>query len=482
MNLITDPWIPVLFENGAAELVGLEQLYREAETIRDLNVNPPQRIALMRLLLCITQAALDGPENEEEWKTCRERIIPESLDYLSTRKEKFDLYGKTPFLQIRALVSAEPKFLDKLLETSRGENPMFLTEMAAEGHRIADAQKALALLVFQNYSAGGKVGQSEWCGKKHSESTFATPCFTNLFLFLRGKNLIETLTMNLIPKNQLSIPMGTPIWDQMPQSSTDDATFENAYCTFLGRLVPLARLIKLSEDKQSSQCIIGPVPKKYVFSNDPATFRESFLTLKLSKKNGHYYMKVNPAQHLWRELGSLLALSENTEGFSAKNLNSLKNTNGNIVDIWCGGLARGAQAAKIQDMAEWNFSIPVSMLDERELEKYANGVELANKAEWTLKNAIQMHKESYSKELKTDGASYVQKATAHYWSTLDSSYQMLVEIASDDDRNLDDWRALLRKTMHEAFEQACPHETPRQIKAFVQAKRLLEIKEKKRDE
>ncbi len=56
---------------------------------------------------------------------------------------------------------------------------------------------------------------------------------------------------------------------------------------------------------------------------------------------------------------------------------------------------------------------------------------------------------------------------------------MLVDIASDKDRNLNDWRALLQTAMEAAFEQACPHETPRQIKAFVAAKKLLTIKEKK---
>jgi hypothetical protein len=30
--------------------------------------------------------------------------------------------------------------------------------------------------------------------------------------------------------------------------------------------------------------------------------------------------------------------------------------------------------------------------------------------------------------------------------------------------------------MHEAFDKACPHDTPRQIQAYVQAKRSLKIK------
>lgn len=475
MNLISDPWVPVLFESGEAKLVGLEQLYREAESIRDLDVNPPQRIALMRLLLCISQVALDGPEDEAEWKTCRPRIIPESLAYLSTRKDKFELYGDQPFLQVGTLTAEKNASLDKLFETSRGENPMFLTQMAQEGHSFEDSEKAFALLVIQNFSAGGRTGQSEWSGTKYFESTFAAPCFTNLFLFVRGENLKETLAMNLIPKGRISIPFGTPVWDQIPKSPDDRSAFQNAYCTYLGRLVPFARLIKLTKDKQDRHCIIGPVPKQHVLSNDPAAFRDPFLTLKLSKKNEHYYMKVNPSQHLWRELGTLLAIGKTAEGFSALNLKNLNSVDEMILDIWCGGLARGAQAAKIQDMAEWNFSVPVSMLGEAEMKKYSDGVALADAGEWGLKSSVK----SYSKNLNSESGGYSRKATVQYWSTLDSTYQTLVEIASDGERNLDDWRVLLRRSMHNAFEQACPHETPRQIQAFAQAKRLLKIKEKK---
>jgi hypothetical protein len=53
-----------------------------------------------------------------------------------------------------------------------------------------------------------------------------------------------------------------------------------------------------------------------------------------------------------------------------------------------------------------------------------------------------------------------------------------VYIASDSERDLDDWRAVLRKAMFDAFDQACPHETPRQIQAYTQARKLLKIKEK----
>ncbi|MCX6983577.1 MAG: type I-E CRISPR-associated protein Cse1/CasA, partial [Lentisphaerae bacterium] len=103
MNLIGDKWLPVVFTDGRQDLVGLKELYEKSQEVRDLVLNPPQRISVMRFLICITQAALDGPKDEEDWLNCESRIIPESLKYLDERKDKFDLYGDKPFLQVKNL-------------------------------------------------------------------------------------------------------------------------------------------------------------------------------------------------------------------------------------------------------------------------------------------------------------------------------------------------------------------------------------------
>jgi len=63
MNLVSDPWIPVVMLDKTPRLVSLNEVFRDGETIADLAANPCQRIALMRLLICIAQAALDGPKD-----------------------------------------------------------------------------------------------------------------------------------------------------------------------------------------------------------------------------------------------------------------------------------------------------------------------------------------------------------------------------------------------------------------------------------
>ncbi len=481
MNLITDPWIPVLFENGDAKPVGLEQLYRDAETIRDLNVNPPQRIALMRLLLCITQAALDGPENEDDWKTCRERIIPESLDYLSTRNDKFELYGDAPFLQVKALKETNNAVIDKLdFGLAAGNNAtLFDHEAIHDGREHSDAWKTLMLLTYQCFSPGGKIGQTEWAGSlslpKNGTSEHS-PCLESspIHLILRGENLLQTIRLNLLTKRQVAeLPnssWGIPLWDRFPKNQTDESAVETVR-SYLGRLVPLSRGILMEKEKRQMTLVNGLAYPKLPEGREPML---SVVMKGTGKQQRVGYVNLSLVRHIWRELGSLLCLRSTANGGGALSLKNCSALDVNeTVDFWTGGLV--ADKGKILDTAEWNFTIPVSMLGDVEMKKYSDGVARAGAGEWGVKSAVK----SYSKNLKSESGGYSRKATVHYWSTLDSSYQMLVDIASDKDRNLNDWRALLQTAMEAAFEQACPHETPRQIKAFVAAKKLLTIKEKK---
>lgn len=55
----------------------------------------------MRLLLCITQAALDGPKSEVEWQDCQQLIQPSIRDYLEKWQPAFELLGdRERFLQV----------------------------------------------------------------------------------------------------------------------------------------------------------------------------------------------------------------------------------------------------------------------------------------------------------------------------------------------------------------------------------------------
>ena len=82
MNLTTDAWIPAVWGDGRPATVSLREAFERGDELQDLAVRPHERIALMRLLICVAQAALDGPADFDEWETCRPLIARAAVDYL----------------------------------------------------------------------------------------------------------------------------------------------------------------------------------------------------------------------------------------------------------------------------------------------------------------------------------------------------------------------------------------------------------------
>ncbi len=490
MNLVNDPWIPVVLSDGSPDTVGLSGLFQRAEAIRDLSVDPPRRVALTRLLICIAQAALDGPRDDEDWYECRERISPESVRYLDKWAPAFELRDANPFMQVPGLAVDEGKeaVLDKLnCRLSSGNNAtLFDHGGAPDGRCFDEAENALNLLTYLNFSTGGKVGQVNWKGKKYSDSTFAAPCIKSAHTIIRGGHLLETLFFNLLTRDGDTKAVslmpngrwGRPVWEQFPKSVNDSEAFENAARTYLGRLVPLSRFVNLGQDRSSPRCIIGPTHKAHVIEHLPA-FREPSTTVIQNKKGDEFYLPLSSDKHMWRQLGAVLSLKQGDAGTGgamplAGILTYYDGFPETLVDIWVGGLETGAQAAKISDMLEWSFQVPVAQLQETHLEKYQKGVELADRAEFHLTDAVK----EYFKHLKKDPKGVpTSKARHRFWSDMDQQYEILLADANDPMARLADrWYDRVRAAMTEAYAHACPSRTPRQIQAYALGLKQLRLK------
>ncbi|MGD9211227.1 MAG: type I-E CRISPR-associated protein Cse1/CasA, partial [Desulfobacteraceae bacterium] len=301
MNLINDPWIPVVMAGGERVKFSLAETLIQSSEIADLAVTPVQRVALMRLFICVIQAALNGPEDTMAWLNCKDRIVPESLSYLDRWKGKFELWGSSPFMQIPDLTidDGNEKTLDMLdCCLSSGNNAALFDQKARPSGRIFDDAKiALNLITFLNFSTGGKVGQARWKNTKYSESTFAAPCIKCAHTFVLGDNLLDTFFFNLLCKKGAfgieAFPngkWGRPVWENFPKDVTDTNAFENAGRTYLGRLMPLSRFVKL-KDKRC--CIIGPTHKAYKIEHLP-NFKEPSTTTKINAKtNDHFYLSLS---------------------------------------------------------------------------------------------------------------------------------------------------------------------------------------------
>ncbi len=475
MNLVSDSWIPVIFQNGDTRKVSLLEVFKQGEGIRDLAVNPVQRISLMRLLICITQTALDGPEDEEEWVGCRDKMAEASIRYLEEKKDRFDLYGRSAFLQIPELEPIQNAVVDKLdFGLASGNNAnLFDHEATPEGRERESAWCALMVLAYQCFSPGGLVGVAKWGNRATSKTSQHAPCVEGsaLHVLIRKDNVVATIHANLLTKEQVAtLPdvqskWGKPIWE-LDAIDAKSLGAEIATHSYLGRLLPLSRAICLEEVSRNFSLANG-----LAYAKLPAA-RETTATVIIRGKGDKAkegYIHVSLTRHPWRELGSIISLKQTGLAGGPLALQHLRPTNA-IVDIWAGGMA--ADKGKILDVAEWNLAIPTNLLNEPELKTYEDGVGLAQIAEFLLGNAVQ----TYCKEQKADNT-LLAKGKLHYWSSLDNHYQLLIDAATDINLTLNDtWHPIVRDTMKKAYAFACPHETPRQIQSYAQGFQKLHLK------
>lgn len=498
MNLTTDPWIPVLMRDGNARLVSLRGVFAEGADIADLAVRPHERIALMRLIICIAQAALDGPEDIEAWQSAPALLPAAAAEYL-TRPEiagAFNLFDpQRPFLQIAGLVQSGDKVkkegptsaskLDFGLAT--GNNSTLFDNAAASGHRVFPSAKlALELLAFQNFDVSGTIGVAVWSdtltpkaandGKGNADHA---PCLPRSMLhtFVRRDNLFETIHANLLTKatikHSYDRPWGQPIWERWPVAASDGANVENATSTYLGRLVPLSRAILIHPNRRdivlgnglSYPAFTAEVPE---FSAEPTA-----TVVPTSDKKGHRVLSGS-SKAIWRELFGLTAIRHAGETGGALALENLDTHRS--FDIWVGALL-SEKGKGVVDGLESVCHIPAQMLTEAGRAEYDDEVKAAERKAKALGAAIVKWRElvdgAWPGKVKSDpkARGKIQAAASrHYWSTVERSLSHLEKTITAEgearDAARDAWRKVLRDAALAAFELVCSRETPRQLRAF----------------
>ncbi|MCK9377704.1 MAG: type I-E CRISPR-associated protein Cse1/CasA [Syntrophobacterales bacterium] len=165
MNVAFDPWIPVMDASGHPTWASLYTVLAEGGQFADLAVRPHERVALMRLLLCVAHAALNGPK-DADWLDVPEKLPGAVQKYLTDWKDSFELFHpEKPWLQVAGL-----RGVDKGAEDSGKTSPVALLDFElATGNnstlfdhggqmnsrQIEPERIALNLLTFQNFSSGG---------------------------------------------------------------------------------------------------------------------------------------------------------------------------------------------------------------------------------------------------------------------------------------------------------------------------------------
>lgn len=490
MNLATDKWIPAVRTNGQPDDVSLEEAFHAGESIRDLAVRPHERIALMRLLLAVAHAGLDGPRGEKDWRECRGRIVGAALQHLADHRRAFDLLGKGPlFGQLGSGTKNPPKpdpkdpiWASKLdLALATGNNPTVFDNAGTNPRPFTAPDLARMSVAYQACSpliGRGYKGRS--------------PCVEGnmVHTLLRGETLIETIWLNLLDRALVEScygpnSWGVPLWLGMPSSANDKGNVRNATTTYLGRLVPLPRAICFAQDRRTIALENGLQYPPW--DGDPA---EPTASVFVREKKERKALRADLNRAIWRDLPSL-AVKRRSDG-SRGALAWQRFPEDRPCDFWVGAVVTDRKA-KVLNTIESVFALPANAGSEDFLTFYQGGVRFAEDWASALERGLSAYRLALGDNL---GRSQAQKratlmrqhAAAHFWTAIEAAVrEVLIPLAArppddlkcdppyclDYDQPASRWGPIVRRAAEDAFALACPQATARQAAAFGAGRRMM---------
>ena len=289
---------------------------------------------------------------------------------------------------------------------------------------------------------------------------------------------LAMLIKNSLPKGDW---IGRPVWEKMPKSGSDTNSTE----TFLGRLTPLSRAVRLFP--RGSKMLYGEALRYAAYPAFPQEFNTSVISKQIKGKVDRYLVGAKLNVRPWRQLDALLQYNLLGKTPShALNLNHLKDE---AIDVWVGTLIRKPGKQDILDSVESRFPISHSFRTEIGCAAYASEVKAAENLAVRLGWAV----EEYRKEIDHDWEKRLERAkrdkwtlkeklhstaTIYYWTTVEKNLSVLMNHinavgSADSESTLNAWRSMLYKTSFEAYASACGQETPRQIRAYARGLEIL---------
>lgn len=492
MNVAFDPWIPVVNTAGKRKLASLSEVLTEGEKFVDLAVRPHERVSLMRLFLCVAHAALNGPKNYDEWCEVPKRLPDAVNKYLTKWRDWFELFHEDrPWLQVTGLKPAkendEKSFapLAKLdFSLASGSNSTLFDHegVNAAGRPFDFSQIVLGLISLQNFSTCGLLSRPLWHGKPTPDSAKDAPCITSSMyhVFLVGKNMLDTICINICDFSELSLLfkglrqngdwVGRPVWEKMPKDDAEALTTE----TFLGRLTPLSRAIRLFEG--SSKMLYGEALRYNTYPDFPQEFNTSVAIRHSKKKEERYLVGARLGIQLWRQLDAILQY--NLPGKTSSHAMNLNHLAGEPIDIWVGALVRNPGKQDILDSVESRFHISRQFRSPEGCTVYAAEAQKAQAISKLLDVAVYVYRIDLDPRNETGIGS---NAINIYWTTVEKNLPLLMSHIEaigtlDAETTYKVWRKLLYNAAREAYRIACGQETPRQIRAFAKGWEKLTTK------
>ena len=297
--------------------VGLREALVEAHTFGDVQASSPLEVAaLVRLLLAVLYAAC-GPEDHEAVAALlrQGRFPADALNpYLDRWRDRFDLFGPRPFLQVGDLEMAQATPLAALATEAATGNNATLFDHARDDDppALAPAEAARRLLAAQAFALGfGRAADALVGGRPFPRPYLADAIsLRGVTVWLSGGSLFETLTLNLVP----GAVEDRPVWERDDPLERLDRVVDGKRVAVrakgvVDRYAWQSRLVRLLPEADGAGRTV--VRRAYFTQGREAdkSLGDPMKVFVESKTEGVYALGLNAGKASWRDLHSLLAFN-----------------------------------------------------------------------------------------------------------------------------------------------------------------------------
>ncbi len=487
-NLLTEPWIPVLQNDGKIRDVGLRELLLDAHNFREIaHDSPPFVASLLMVGVALLHSAWPGEttiEREDEWERVWNlgRFDADVLEaYFQKWADRFDLFHpQFPFYQTAGMTMEKDSALFRLAldENNAG---MFANEANPEWQAPSPQIAAQLLLCIQSYAVGLGLTSNAKIGAEVLE----TPRFTNgvlmsgLTIWPSGATLFQTLMLNTVPHERAEDDK--PCWElDAPHLLRDTESKAGRRVEPVRGICDLltlqSRLIRLLPVERNGQVA---VPSVY-FTQGRSVSRSGgteFHPFKLyipSKETGFTPLSLSENKAIWRNSAALL--SPETRKHDARNPLSFvaQMAQGGVLapDFRAGldvvGIAtKPGKAASILLWRHDRLPLPPALLLDRNVESRVHAaIDEADKLADEMRLRFSMVARTLLVPEKMAGHSPdpddVKNLVAKFdprrafWPQLETPFlDFLKRLPTEPDAARSDWRTAIEMTANECFGAAC---------------------------
>lgn len=327
-NLVDEPWLLARTTDGRTEELSLRGVFARAGQLTEiLGEIPTQGFALLRLVLAVLARAVDGPEDELEWRDLWAADSPpmDRVDaYLERVRDRFDLFHPThPFFQVADLRTAkgEVSGLEKLLADVPTGHPYFTTRSGSGLARLTPAEAARWLVHLQAFDVSGiksgAVGDPRVKGGRGYP--IGTGWTGNLGgLAVQGDTLWRTLLLNTVPLERVELVAphrrDRPAWEAPPAGPAEAADLAERPYGPLDLYTWQSRRVRLHGGRDGVTGVVVTNGDSLSAQNrwrvEPMTAWRRSQNQERSLGLALVYMprRHDPSRALWRGLANLLPL------------------------------------------------------------------------------------------------------------------------------------------------------------------------------